>query len=415
LIWRKCSIFGSNGWKSLHLNCNEHPTFIILIFSIMKRFIIAALALACSPALADAQSNKRIVDDVYYNGSQAEEDAKSEAKKQQQTRSGEEADYYNSSASQREYYDDGNDGYTYYDTEDDAYIDYDDDSYTTRLRRFYHPMDGMGYWGSVYSPFWARPFYGNPYYGWGGWYTPGFSVGFGWGGGPYWNNCWGMNTWYGYGGFGSWYYPYGAYGWGYGGGYWNGYYAGLYDAGRYTGNYRGAVNYGPRGARSGMLSVGSYGRNSRMAPVGRDRMVQPINGRSQNVKMGTVQRAGGDQNFQAVEGGRRSGTAVRDNNIRLRSENSRAVEVNPNATGVQREVPARRGGLFNLNRGNNAERNINMERSQPARTNTNVERSQPARNYTPAPSRSYTPSTPARSSGGGFGGGGGATRSGSRR
>ncbi len=74
------------------------------------------------------------------------------------------------------------------------------------------------------------------------------------GGGPYWNNCWGMNTWYRLRrlsppgtvpiGVGLW---------------WLGRrlrevatgmvtMQALYDAGRYNGGYgRGAVNYGPRG------------------------------------------------------------------------------------------------------------------------------------------------------------------------
>jgi hypothetical protein len=399
----------------------------------MKRLLFASLVLAMfSGSVAMAQNNGGYVDDVYYNGTQAQKDAKDDAKKQkkQQQTQQDDAEYYNSSSGY-----DNTDGNAYdgnaqvynnnYDNNEDTYIDYDDDSYTTRMRRFYYPMSGVGYWGSVYSPFWYDPFYSNPYYGWGGWYTPGFSIGFGFGGGPYWNNCWGMNTWYGYGGFGSWYSPfYGGFGWGggYGAGYWNGYYAGIYDRNSWNSPYRRNINYGPRGARNGVTSVGAYGNGMRTAPVRGGGMVQPING-SRNSINNVQRRNGGDDRvstspIQADRQPSNNRGINRSDVIRL-DNNGRNAEVNQNATGIQQERPARRGGFFNRGSDNNS--NINrgaIQRSEPAPSRINMERSQPQRSYTPsAPSRSFSAPAPApsRSSGGSFGGGGGGRAVGGRR
>lgn len=407
----------------------------------MKRLIFAGLVMTLlSSAAAVAQSNGGYVDDVYYNGSQAQQDAKADAKKQkkqQATQQG--AEYYNSSTGTNDgYYADGNNGVynSSYDNGDDAYIDYDDDSYTSRIRRFYYPMSGIGYWGSVYSPFWYDPFYNNPYYGWGGWYTPGFSIGFGWGGGPYWNNCWGMNTWFGYGGFGSWYYPYwggyyGGWGGGYGAGYWNGYYAGLYDGGRYNPVYgRGTVNYGPRGSRNGLMSSGVYGRNSgmRAANTGSN-MVEPMNRRSnRNIYGNSADNINSSRGGMQVEGGRNAaagnrGIDVGRSNNAIRLDNGRTYEVNQSAAGrqqvQQQEQPSRRGSFFgNMFRGNQqsagrSSNGINVERSQPSRSynNNNYERSQPSRSFNnsrpaPSPSRSFSsPSRGGGSSSGRVGGG----------
>lgn len=395
----------------------------------MKRLIFAGFVAALfSGAASYAQNNGGYTDDVYYNGSQAQQDAKAEAKKQkkQQQATRDDADYYNSSGNS-----DGGYGYdgnaqVYNDSYsgDDSYIDYDDDSYTSRIRRFYYPMYNVGYWGGVYSPFWYDPFYSNPYYGWGGWYNPGFSIGFGWGGGPYWNNCWGMNTWYGYGMFGSWYYPYGGWGgWGYGGGYWNGYYAGLYDGGRYNGNYyRNGVNYGPRGSRNGLTTVGNYGRSANLRASNQG-MVSPMSSRT----AGSINRATMNNSRPAmqVDAQQRASGMRPDRSQAVRLDNNdRAMEVNQNATGrqaqqVQQEAPARRGGFFNnVFRGNNnnsgnmrMERSAQPERSAPSRSYAPSSPA-PSRSYSaPAPSRSYSAPAPSRSS---FGGGGGG-RMGGRR
>lgn len=145
--------------------------------------------------------------------------------------------------------------------------DYYDYSYAARIRRFYYPSYGMGYydpwytntywydynpytfgtsvyvtynfwpnsynywgygnpWG--YSPWGYRPWgYGNPWcYGWGSPWTPYPTYGWGYGGfyNPWnnpWNNPWGWNN-----------------GWAYNNGYWNGYYDG-YNNGYYNGYNNG--------------------------------------------------------------------------------------------------------------------------------------------------------------------------------
>jgi len=405
----------------------------------MKRLFFAGLVMALFSGSAEsAQSNGSYVDDVYYNGSQAQKDAKAEAKKQKKQQEAQQGDaeYYNSSNS---YSNGGYDGNAQvynnsYGNDDDAYIDYDDDSYTSRIRRFYYPMASVGYWGGVYSPFWYDPFYMNPYYGWGGWYTPGISIGigWGWGGGPYWNNCWGMNTWFGYGGFGSWYYPGWGWGGGYGLGYWNGYYAGIND-GRY-GSYGRSVNYGPRGARNGMMNAGAYGRASNMRAMnvnGNGTVMQPMRGRGGNAVMmnrdnavrlngNTMNRGGMQVDDQRV----RANRSFDNNNQAIRLNDRGAAEINQGAAGgrqqMQEVAPARRGGFFgNVFRGNSSENmnRGNMERAQPSRS-YNAERAQPSRSFNmerAQPSRSFSSPSPARSSGGGFGGGGGARMSGGRR
>lgn len=399
----------------------------------MKRLLFAGLVMALfSGTAVFAQNNGGYVDDVYYNGSQAQQDAKAEAKKQkkQKQQNSDDAEYYNSSTGNNDGYNTNGDAQVYndsYSNGDDTYIDYDDDSYTSRIRRFYYPMYSAGYWGSVYSPFWYDPFYSNPYYGWGGWYTPGFSIGFGWGGGPYWNNCWGMNTWYGYGMFNSWYSPYGGFGgWGgYGGGYWNGYYAGLYDGSRYNSGYgRGAVNYGPRGSRNGFTSVGSYGRNSGMRTSGRGtNMVEPMSGRRSVQNMDRSSVIGSDRTMQVdAQRNNVSGRGINRNDAIRLDNNDRTSEINQNAPRQQEVAPVRRGGFFgNIIRGNNnggsMQRSNNVERAQPSRS-YEVERSQPSRSYTPsnsAPSRSFSSPSPAPSRSFGGGGGGGARMSGGRR
>ncbi|MFA6059691.1 MAG: hypothetical protein WC756_15905 [Taibaiella sp.] len=397
----------------------------------MKRLLFAGLVMALfSGSAAFAQNNGGYVDDVYYNGSQAQQDAKAEAKKQkkQKQQNSDDAEYYNSSTGSNDGYNTDGNAQVYndsYSNGDDSYIDYDDDSYTSRIRRFQYPMYSVGYWGSVYSPFWYDPFYSNPYYSWGGWYTPGFSIGFGWGGGPYWNNCWGMNTWYGYGMFNSWYGGYGGWG-GYGGGYWNGYYAGIYDGARYNNGYgRGAVNYGPRGSRTGFTSVGSYGRSSGMRPSARGtNMVEPMSG-SRSVQTGRGLQAV-DRNATSVRGTDRAmqvdaqrsnvpGRGINRNDAIRLDNTDRAAEVNQNAARQQEAAPTRRGGFFgNIIRGNNdggmQRSNNNVERAQPSRSYQGGERSQPSRSYapsSPAPSRSFSSpsSAPSRSFGGGSGGG----------
>lgn len=391
----------------------------------MKRLIFAGLVALFTGTIASAQNNGGYVDDVYYNGTQAQQDAKVEAKKQKDRPQQSDAEYYNSSGSNDNYNNGDAQVYNSSYSSDDEYIDYDDDSYTSRIRRFYYPMYNVGYWGSVYSPFWYDPFFMNPYYGWGSWYTPGFSVGIGWGGGPYWNGCWGINTWFGYGGFNSWYYPYGGWGWGpgwgYGAGYWNGYYAGLYDGGY---NYRTPVYYGPRGARNGMVN-GAYGRNANMRAANTgNNMMLPMNGRNANMNNRVIGNANSGRDAMQVDGQRVTNMnrgIGRNDAIRL-DNNNRAVEINSGAVGRQsqmQEAPARRGGFFNnIFGGGNSERvNRSADFDRGSQRNYNVEqRSMPSRSYNversaPQPSRSFSSPAPSRS----FGGGGGGARMSSGR
>lgn len=419
----------------------------------MKRIWIAGLAFSLLGISASyAQGNGGYVDDRYYSGSQAEQDAKTQAKAEKKQRQNDDTEYYTSS---------GNDGYNYdgdarsYNTAssqyDDSYIDYDDDSYTTRMRRFYYPMAGAGYWGSVYSPYWYDPFWSDPFYGWGGWYRPGFSIGFGIG--PYWNSCWGLSAWYGFGGFSYWGYPAYGYGWGGGfygwgagyGGYWNGYYAGLYDGGRYN-SYRRGVNYGPRG-NVGIRSVGNYGPG-RIAERSGNGMVTPVNGRINNNNLGrgnairlndgrrnAVRQQDGNLSNRAISSGDngRMATPRANNRINLNNATQRSFEVDGgnravNSGGqraVQQDQPARRGGFFNGIFNGGGQRSVERsggQRSFQQRSERTNNTYQPSRSS--APSRSYSAPAPSRSSSGSFGGGsrsfgggsgGGGIRGGGRR
>lgn len=420
----------------------------------MKRILVTGLVIAlCGATSLYAQNNGRYVDDRYYNGSQAQEDAdasaRAEKKARQQRQNQDGTEQYNSSGSSRY---DGYDGDAQsYNTNmsqyDDTYIDYDDDSYTTRMRRFNYPMAGVGYWGSVYSPYYYDPFFSDPFYSWGGWYRPGFRMGFG--GGPYWNSCWGMSAWYGFGGFNYWGFPSYGYGWGGGfnnwgmgyGGYWNGYYNGLND-GRYS-PYRRNVNYGPRGS-VGVRTAGNYapgrmnnrGANGMITPMNRvsngNSRIGSIDGRANGIRLNENNRGVSRQaaGVERANGNVRTGDRrIENNRINLNNNagNQRSFNVDGNNNrgtinrGQQVLQPTqqgeRRGGLFN--RGNSSpSRNVERGNSQPNNSYQRSERSsQPSRSFSqPAPSRSFSQPAPSRSSGGSFGGGsrGGSSGGGSR-
>jgi hypothetical protein len=123
----------------------------------------------------------------------------------------------------------------------DSY-EYDNYNYSNRLRRFYNPVPGFGYYNCYYDPFWVDPFWG-----YNSWYQPGININIGWGSpwnrgwGYGWNNWynpyygWGYNNWYGGGYYGGWGNPY----WnGYNNGYWHGFNDGYY------GNYYNGWNSG---------------------------------------------------------------------------------------------------------------------------------------------------------------------------
>ena len=122
------------------------------------------------------------------------------------------------------------DGYSTYDEYDEsgnAYTNYyQEDMYdyfwALRIRRFYRPAFGYGYYDSFYTNmYWYNydPFtYGaSPYTGWGwsGFYNPWYR--------PWGYDMWGWNSWGPGPGMGWGYQPYPYGGWGYGQGHWNGY------------------------------------------------------------------------------------------------------------------------------------------------------------------------------------------------
>ncbi|GIV26260.1 MAG: hypothetical protein KatS3mg027_0074 [Bacteroidia bacterium] len=103
----------------------------------------------------------------------------------------------------------------------DDYYDYE---YASRIKRFYNPVSGLGYYDNWYTNcgFYGCPNYGSSIYmGWGNfspymsigynymWGSPYYSYGLGWGYPySYWNN-WGYSPWYGYSPYYGGYYPYG--------------------------------------------------------------------------------------------------------------------------------------------------------------------------------------------------------------
>lgn len=380
----------------------------------MKKILFAGLALAMLNAAAFAQGSKsNYSDDTYYHGSQAEKDADQQAQAMPANQQYDSAAYYNSSGNG--YYNNTNNNQVYnqnaYDS--DGYIDYNDD-YTTRIRRFYYPMSGVGYWGSVYDPFWD-----SPYYGWGNsWYTPGFS--FSWGWNPFWSNNWGWNYGYGfgwnyspyYGGFYNPYNPY--YGWGgYGMGYWNGYYDGLYNGWNYGANNRRNYTYAPRGARSSgtVRNTGMYGATSRTSAINRtNNTVTPQRGNTQiitpNSRLSAISTTTNAEPQREIQLGN---TRVYNNNDLSSQGRTSMMEMNrnDNSSAASTEPQSRfSGNNANTSNSRTYQRNDNYTTpsrsySPPARTEQSAPTrsySPPARSYSPAPSRSYSP--PARSSGG---------------
>lgn len=364
----------------------------------MKRKIITGLffsLLACGHVVA--QNSNRFVDDVYYTGSQAQQDAQ---KENQQKGNASNFEPHRSTAqydTQEDYY--SNSEYSYLD--DDSYIDYDDDSYTSRIRRFNYPMMNVGYWGSLYSPYWYDPFFVNPYYGWGNWYTPRYGVAFNMGYGPYWHSGWGMNTWYGYGHFGHWGGGY-SYLNGYNHGYWNGYYTGIYDRGRYSGVNNRVTHYAPRGARlNNNSSIGNYGRNRTIPGNNSNRntvrtesfRIRENNNRQQSERIGQGERGSMRLQERGINNTRQRGEIRNNNSIESNNNRGRGAYRQQNNS-IQR-----------------TERNSNPSRVTPQRDNNSYRSTTPSRSSSGSYNRSSSPS-PSRSSGGSIGAG---SRSGGRR
>jgi hypothetical protein len=185
----------------------------------MKRFLIIAGLLCGMSSGVSAQ-----IDDIYASG-------------EEQRR----MNYDSSSPRSRGSFSDNdqtNDAFTSYNDADD-YLD-DDNSYSTRINRFYYPFYSMGYYNVFYNPYWYSPYWYDSYSGWNPW-RPRF--GMSWGIGPMWTSYWGWNSWYGYGAWNSyWNSPYNSCGWGNNYGYWNSY----YGRGDYRHSYAAGASYGPR-------------------------------------------------------------------------------------------------------------------------------------------------------------------------
>lgn len=396
----------------------------------MKKIFLLGLVIAGMQVTSTAQ----YTDDIYYRSSDAARDAKNEAKNNQNNNV---ATY---SSSGYDNYDDNYQGQY-----DESYIDYDDDSYATRIRRFYHPIQSVGYYGGIYSPYWMSPFYTNPYYGWGGFCRPGFSITVGMG--PYWSSAWNHYHWYGYTnpygyspwGYSAWgynpysYYGYGGYGFGgfgYGyGGYWNGYYAGLND-GRYFNRNRTSYNYSPRGNNN----IGNYRS---------DRGVRPINNRGGLVlpeRVGNTGNAIANPNRNrgvsmngAVDNNAR---AQRSNDINANSRNQRVIDNNTRVENNRLNNNRVQNGQAEINRNNQLQQRQQMQQRQDMqqrqqmqqRQNNNFNRmpnnatpSRPQMNSNPGRMQQSMPSAPSRSTpsmspsrGGGSFNGGGSMGGGSR-
>ncbi|MEZ5067957.1 MAG: hypothetical protein R2847_05455 [Bacteroidia bacterium] len=242
--------------------------------------VIATLAAASlSSCSSSQQTANAYTDDVYYSAGtpKAETPAtvnNTPAAGQSDYASNEKGTATSSDENRFDYQSDGSSasqsGNTYVTNNyynDDDYYDY---AYTARLRRFYRPMWGYGYYDSYYTNSYWYDY--NPYnwgvsiycgYNWWApsfWYAPTFTY-FSWGYNPY-------NYWWSYPSYG--YYPSYYYGWnnynygywnGYNNGYWNGYmdgyYNGYYGYNPYYFNsydyysYNNNIYYGPRRGGSG--------------------------------------------------------------------------------------------------------------------------------------------------------------------
>jgi hypothetical protein len=142
----------------------------------------------------------------------------------------------------------------YYDDDSYAYYDNEDFYYSTRIKRFYHPYIGFGFYDPIYTSYAYYDPFGYDYYGYPGssFYVNfgvgfNFGIGFGWG----WPYYYGYNNWYYptytypyYGGCN--YYPY------YPPSYCNAYYPPYYGGGSCGGGYYPPYGdhhdyyYGPR-------------------------------------------------------------------------------------------------------------------------------------------------------------------------
>lgn len=387
----------------------------------MKRFLTAGLFLLGLGITTARAQNGSYQDDIYFSSKEAKQEAAKDAEEQerqrayreQQLRQQQEAaaedDTYSSSGSDYsgEYYSDNGDYM-------DENID-DDYEYSRRLRYFGYnnTFAPYSYWG-WYDPFmypWYRPYF-----------TPGWSVGIGFGGGPYWNSYIGWSNWYGYPGFGS-YWNYPGYAWGWGGGYWNGWggyygpgwgggYWNGYNDGLATGRGRG-INYAPTRSAFGSSS---YGRTMSTRGYSTNRLPSGVSG--SGLKGGTTERARGERTLYRADRPSFGGTSPRGNrgsNSEMRgSDRQYSAPGAPRNQNQARPQRAQRNNFFR-ELGNAVRQESGGQMSTPSRGERSYQ-SRPSapvenRSYS-APSRSFGGSSSGGSSGGGRSSGGSSGRSG---
>lgn len=331
--------------------------------NIMKKLnglLLISLALFSASCSSTYQAGTPVPDDIYYSSSdpapaapaRATYPATPPAPAQDYTQEG---NNYNQNADQQNYTEQQNTSSDYYqDGQGNTYItnnyyndDYYDYSYSSRLRRFYGPVYGYGYydpfytnsyfydyypssWGvSIYSTYnwWAPSYYYSSPFCYGGigisiGYSPIFSP---------WYSPW-YHDWYYPGSYYHGYYrPYSAYNHGYfhgyNQGYNHGYYDGYYGQG-YTPYYYNSFDatstyYGPRGGSSSN-SPRSSGRQSSLSPMslGEKYQIARQEGRISNISSEGLR--GNDSRNQDAGG----------------SLQERKQQVNP---GPDRNSPARSG------------------------------------------------------------------------
>jgi hypothetical protein len=368
----------------------------------MRQFIIAGIIGIMACTSADAQNKNTYQDDIYYNSSDAQKDARTQAKYESEQRA-----IRNQQNNTAYNYDKVN-GQQDIDGDQSAYSNYNDDDYyyATNINRFNRGFYYRPYFSTFNNPYWYNPNWVDPYWGWSPWYRSGISMGMG--AGPYWNSYWGWQSWYGYNGFNSYYYyPSYSFGWGnnwaYGGcgyynNYWNGYYAGMYGYGYKNGYYNG--NY------SNYNSNTSYGPRYSMHNINNNNLRAPIN--NPNTSGGGF-RGGGF--YPTSPNGGRNTNATQYNsypNNSPRPSNGGRMNSNNTNDPEQRTYnnTAPNGGFRNTdNYPNNPNRGNFEQQQQQQNAPTRYESTPqpvPQFNPQPAPQRSF----PSNNGGGGFRGGG---------
>lgn len=314
-------------------------------------------------------------------------------------------------------YDDGSsadrsnktDGYTTNTTRNSNTSYYFDDDYdyyyTSRLRRFYAPSWGCGFWDPWYTDLffytgnpmfwgsniyvsvlprwsWWRPrqyvivydYWGWNSWGWNQWYAP--WNGFGW-------NNWGWNNWYGGGwngwGWNNWAWNNG-YWHGYNQGYWNGYLDGMYGNWYGNGWYGKTYDaYGPRfqqtSANSGSNSLpGKYGKTDET--IQREGILKP--GTNTNRTTTPAENTSSDNSVVKPSEPRNAPTDGWRTNPNTTESPRRNVpteviesypRTQPNNVLPERNQPENSSRWNNMDRNNNMDRSNNrwseMQREQP--------------------------------------------------